>query len=120
MLNNPGIHAFDELTVIQFAMPESVLKSELGESVTRAYSQRLNTSYAPCSNYEHDLAALKVPFLLAAGVEDEAFITEAYEPTIAAQTGMGTYRLLPESGHVDLLTNEALFETVADWLAELK
>ena len=119
MLNNLGIHAFDDLVVIQFAMPQSVLESELGASATTAYSQRLNTSFAPRSNYERDLAAMQVPFLLVAGQDDEAFIAEAYEPTIGSQTDAGTYLLLPDLGHIDLLTDEALFEVTSAWLSDL-
>ncbi|MCA9972423.1 MAG: alpha/beta fold hydrolase [Anaerolineales bacterium] len=83
MLNNLGIHWFDWLTVIQFAMPSSVLDGPLGESATTAYSHRLNTSFAPRSRYGRDLAALTQPFLLVAGLDDEAFIAEQYEPTIS-------------------------------------
>jgi alpha-beta hydrolase superfamily lysophospholipase len=119
MLNNLGIHAFDDWVVIQFAMPQSVLESELGTSATTAYSQRLNTSFAPRSNYERDLAAMRAPFLLVAGQDDEAFIAEAYEPTIGAQTDAGTYLLLPDLGHIDLLTDEALFEVTSAWLSDL-
>ena len=119
MFNNLGIHAFDDLVVIQFSMLQNVLENELGASATTAYSQRLNTSFAPRSNYERDLAAIEVPFLLVAGQDDEAFIAEAYEPTIAAQTDTGTYLLLPELGHIDLLADEALFEVTSAWLSDL-
>lgn len=119
MVNNLGIHAFDDLTVIQFAMPNSIMESALGESATTAYSQRLNTSFSPRSNYERDLAAIQVPFLLVAGLEDEAFIAKTYEPTISAQTDTGTYILLADLGHIDLLTDQALFEVTSSWLSNL-
>jgi alpha-beta hydrolase superfamily lysophospholipase len=119
MLNNLGIRWFNGLTVIQFAMPQSVLDSPLGDSATTAYSYRLNTSFAPRSNYERDLAAMKRPFLLVAGLEDEAFIAEQYEPTISAHTSTGTYSLLPDVGHIDLLTTPEIEPVLAEWLVDL-
>ncbi|MEZ4592029.1 MAG: alpha/beta fold hydrolase [Chloroflexota bacterium] len=119
MLNNVGIHWFDGLTVIQFGMPSSVLAGPLGGSATTAYSHRLNSSFAPRSKYGRDLAALTQPFLLVAGLDDEAFIAEQYEPTISEFTDAGRYVLLPNTGHIDLLTSPELATLVADWLGDL-
>ncbi|MCB9420201.1 MAG: alpha/beta fold hydrolase [Ardenticatenaceae bacterium] len=119
MLNNLGIHWFDGLTVIQFAMPSSVLAGPLGGSATTAYSHRLNSSFAPRSKYGRDLTALTQPFLLVAGLDDEAFIAEQYKPTISQYTNSGSYVLLPNTGHIDLLTSPELTTFVADWLGNL-
>ena len=119
MLNNLGIHWFDGLTVIQFAMPSSVLDGPLGDSATTAYSHRLNTSFAPRSKYGRDLAAMTQPFLLVAGLQDESFIAEQYEPTISQYTQSGSYVLLPDTGHIDLLTSPELASIVADWVKNL-
>lgn len=118
MLNNVGIRWLNGLTVIQFAMPRSVLDGPLGASATTAYSYRLNTSFAPRQNLGKDLAALQRPFLLIAGLDDEAFIAEQYEPTISQYTDAGRYVLLPDTGHIDLLTTPALTPIVDDWLAQ--
>jgi pimeloyl-ACP methyl ester carboxylesterase len=118
MLNNLGIHWFDGLTVIQFAMPSSVLAGPLGGSATTAYSHRLNTSFAPRGKYGRDLAALTQPFLLVAGLDDEAFIATQYEPTMSQFTASGSYVLLPDTGHIDLLTAPELANIVADWIRQ--
>lgn len=118
MLNNIGIRWFNGLTVIQFNMPQSVLDSELGQSATTAYSYRLNTAFAPRSRYERDMAELKRPFLLIAGLEDEAFIAEQYEPTMQQHTSSGTYVLLPDLGHIDLLTAPELAQQISGWLQD--
>lgn len=96
MLNAVGIRALNGLTVIQFRFPDSVLDGPLGLTATRAYSYRLNTSYAPRRDWRADVAALP-PFLLLAGRADEAFRAEAYEPTFAALTANGTYALTDAS-----------------------
>lgn len=117
MLNNVGIRWFNGLTVIQFAMPRSVLDGPLGGSATTAYSYRLNTSFAPRRQYGRDLAAMQQPFLLAAGQADEAFVAAEYEPVISQYTPSGSYVLLPDTGHIDLLTAPQLAPIIADWLA---
>ena len=119
MLNNLGIHWFDGLTVIQFAMPNTVLAGPLGGSATTAYSHRLNSSFAPRGKYGRDLATITQPFLLVAGLDDEAFITEQYEPTISAFSDAGSYILLPDTGHIDLLTAPQLASILTDWLKNL-
>ncbi|NKQ37817.1 MAG: alpha/beta hydrolase [Chloroflexi bacterium] len=116
MLNNIGIRWFNHLTVIQFNMPQSVLDGALGHTATTAYSYRLNSSFAPRSNVGRDLAAMNQPFLLVAGLEDESFIAEQYEPTISQHTESGEYMLLPDTGHIDLLTTPQLASIVTAWL----
>lgn len=120
MLNNVGIRWFNGLTVIQFNMPQTVLDSSLGDSATTAYSYRLNTAYAPRSNYGRDLAAIMQPLLVVAGTDDESFIAEQYEPTISAHTSTGTYALLPDVGHIDLLTTPEIEPVLMGWLINLK
>ena len=116
MLNNIGIRWFNGLTVIQFNMPQSVLDGTLGHTATTAYSYRLNASFAPRNDYGRDLAAMQQPFLLVAGLEDESFIAEQYEPTISQHTAAGEYALLPNTGHIDLLTTSQLAPIVTNWL----
>ena len=59
------------------------------------------------------------PFLLVAGLDDEAFITEQYEPTISAFSDAGSYILLPDTGHIGLLTAPQLASILTDWLKNL-
>lgn len=119
MLNQVGISSFNWLTVIQFAMPQAVLDGPLGAGATTAYTYRLNTSLAPRSDYGRDLAAMQQPFLLVAGLADESFHAAQYEPTISQHTASGRYILLPETGHIDLLTTPDLLPVLSGWLAGL-
>jgi alpha-beta hydrolase superfamily lysophospholipase len=119
MLNNIGIRWFNGLTVIQFNMPQAVLDGPLGDSATTAYSYRLNTAYAPRSKYGRDLAAFTQPLLVIAGTTDKSFIAEQYEPTISAHTNTETYALLPDVGHIDLLTTLEIEPVLAEWLVGL-
>jgi hypothetical protein len=55
----------------------------LDDSATTAYGHQLNSSFTPWGKYGRDLAAITQPFLLVAGLDDEAFITEQYEPAVS-------------------------------------
>jgi alpha-beta hydrolase superfamily lysophospholipase len=116
MLNALGLNHLNHLTVIQFAMPETVLAGPLGASVTTAYSYRLNTAYAPRPNYGADLAAIRQPLLVIAGDADETFIAAQYEPTITAHTDAGSYVVLPGVTHIGLLTDAGAGAALRSWL----
>jgi hypothetical protein len=101
MLNAVGIRVLNHLPVIQFRFPASVLDGPLGQTATRAYSYRLNMGFAPRRDWGADIAALP-EFLLVAGTQDEAFVTDAYEPTFRAHSDRGTYARVP-TGHLDVV-----------------
>ncbi|WP_273248120.1 alpha/beta hydrolase [Sediminimonas qiaohouensis] len=102
MLNMVGIHEFDHLTAIHFAMPKKVLDGPLGHTATTAYSWRLNLSYAPRRDYKADIAALP-PFVLIAGADDESFRADEYEPLMSGVTDKGRYHVLPGVGHLGVV-----------------
>ncbi|WP_122073679.1 alpha/beta hydrolase [Pseudophaeobacter sp. EL27] len=102
MLNGFGITTWNHLTAIQFNMPTEVLEGPLGHLATTSYSYRLNQSYAPRSDYVSDIRSLP-EFLLLVGAQDEAFVAEAYQALIEGETAKGTYRILAETGHLDLV-----------------
>lgn len=99
ILNTLQVTALNHLPVIRFAMPRAVLDGPLGATATTEYSYRLNTSFAPRSKWQADVAALP-PFLLLAGRQDEAFVAEAYEPELFAHNPAGRYELLDGVGHL--------------------
>ncbi|WP_420407880.1 alpha/beta hydrolase [Hoeflea sp.] len=102
MLNAVGITALNGMTAIQFRFPREVLEGPQGSSATASYSFRLNTSYAPRSDYLADIAALP-PFLLVAGQEDEAFVPTAYEPLMSRANPKGRYLLVEGRSHLDII-----------------
>lgn len=117
MLNMVGIHALDGLTVIQFAMPEAVLNGPLGHTATTAYSWRLNQSFAPRSDYMRDVAALP-PFLLVAGLEDEAFDARGYAPLMQRATAAGRYRVVPGANHLGVVDAPETEALIREYLGE--
>jgi pimeloyl-ACP methyl ester carboxylesterase len=102
MLNAVGIRALNHLKIIQFNMPPAVLDGPLGDTATTAYSYRLNSSFAPRSDFRQDVAALP-PFTLVVGAQDEAFVAEAYAPLMRSVTGTGQYHVVPNVGHLGIV-----------------
>ncbi|WP_319823473.1 alpha/beta fold hydrolase [Thalassovita sp.] len=117
MLNAVHVTALNHLTVIQFAMPQSVLDGPLGNTATTAYSYRLNTSYAPHNDYKADIAALP-PFLLVVGDGDEAFVPDQYQPLMQGLTEAGHYALLPGVSHLDVVNDPNTLTLIQDFLRE--
>lgn len=116
MLNILGITALNELPVIGFDMPGAVLDGPYGHTATTSYSYRMNTGFAPRSDYEGDLAAMTKPFLVIAGDADEAFYGALYEPTISAHTNAGTYRILSGVTHMGVVTGPDGVRAMETWL----
>lgn len=115
ILDGFGIRAFNSYPVLRFAMPESVLEGRYGAMATPEYSFRLNASLAPRRDWKADITHLP-PFLLIAGTNDEAFRSEAYEPTMAPLNSKGTYRLVPDKTHLEIVDAEATAEAVAGFV----
>lgn len=116
MLNAVGVTAWNHLPVIQFNMPTEVLEGPLGHLATTTYSYRLNQSYAPRSNYLSDIRSLP-GFLLLAGAQDEAFVADAYRPLMEAETAKGTYQILADVGHLDLVNAPATLGAIRGYLS---
>lgn len=116
MLNAARITALNHLPVIQFRFPSAVLDGPQGQTATRAYSYRLNASFAPRRNWQADVAALP-DFLLLAGREDEAFLAPQYEPTFAAITRRGTYALTGAT-HLSVVDDPETLRRVVAFLRE--
>jgi len=102
MLNTIRITALNFLSAIQFAFPQSVLDGPQGGTATKAYSFRLNTSYAPRNDYKADIAAMP-RFLLVAGSDDEAFVASEYEPVMSAANPKGNYEIIEGLSHLEVI-----------------
>ncbi len=116
MLNAVGVTVFNHLPVIAFNMPKQVLDGALGKTATLQYSYALNTSMAPRFNYEADLKKLTRPFLLLAGIGDEAFFADKYQSVISAHTLSGQYQLIEGASHIGLTSDARTSDEIIKWL----
>ena len=111
MLNAVGITAFNDMTVIQFNFPGSVLDSPQGGTATKAYSYRLNASFNPRENYLSDISHLP-EFLVIAGIDDDVFLAEQFEPVMSGASQRGTYELLPAADHIGILHDQQAWKLI--------
>ncbi len=118
MLNAVGITALNHLTIMQLRMPQVVLDGPLGDTATTAYSYRLNTGFAPRSDYLKDIAALP-RFVLIAGAADEAFDAAQYEPTMSAVTNKGSYVIVEGIMHLDIVNAPETAQAIEGLLVDL-
>lgn len=112
MLNGIGITAANGLTVMEFALPQG----EVAETMTNAYSFRLNTSYAPRIDYLADVAALPT-FQVIVGSEDEAFFAAEFEPLMTEVTDKGSYHVLDGVSHLDVFLSKDAAKLIAEFVS---
>ena len=114
MLNAVRVTGLNGLTVIQFNYSDIVLTGPQGHTATKAYSYRLNESFNPRDSYLSDIARLP-EFLLIAGLDDDAFFADRYEPTMAAASDRGSYTLLPQADHIGIVTDPRAVELIVNF-----
>lgn len=115
ILNTFRITALNHLPVIQLDMPRAVLDGPFGDTATTSYSYRMNTSFAPRSDYLKDVAALP-PFILLAGGGDEAFISSQYAPTMGPVTDKGRFDMILGANHLDLVNDPRTLAIIKGFL----
>ena len=113
MLNNVGIHWFDDLTTVEFNMPE---KARDGTE-TLSYSYRLTMAYEP-HNYKKDLRAITQPFFVVAGTADETYFAQKYETVISQYTDVQV-ELLQDVTHFGLVVGLEVRPVIRNWLEDL-
>ena len=114
MLNGVGITALNNLQVIQFKLPDG----PTADTMARAYSYRMNTSFAPRSDYLADVAALPA-FQLIVGRQDEAFLADQFEPVLAAVNPKGQYHVLDGVSHLDVFLKPETARLMGDFIGGL-
>ena len=115
ILNGFGVTALNGLEVVQLNLPDAVRADADAGPITDAYSYRLNTSYHPRPEPGADIARLPETLLIA-GADDEAFVAERYEPTMEIFTSLGTYHVLPDLQHMDVVDSPRTAGLIVEWL----
>lgn len=116
MFNAIGINWFNHLVVIQFNMPPAVLTGPLGDTATTRYSYRLNTGFAPRSDFQSDLRAMDRPLLVIAGSADESFFADQFQPVISDETDSGTYALVEGVNHLGIVDAPDTAQLIGNWI----
>jgi pimeloyl-ACP methyl ester carboxylesterase len=112
-LNAIGIHAFDGLTAIVFAVPPD------RPNMTRAYSFRLAMNLNS-GDYFRALQNTKKPMALIAGADDDQFYAGKYAPAFKPAKPDLTVRLVPDMDHVDMITKPAALAALRETFDALR
>jgi pimeloyl-ACP methyl ester carboxylesterase len=116
MLNAVGVTALNDLTVVQFHYPPTLLAGPAAPFATQRYSYRMQFGLSPRRDWHADVAALP-PSLVVAGAADRTFRAEAYEPAMSSFVTEGRFLILDGAGHADILDDGRLVEAIAEFLA---
>lgn len=111
ILNGIDIDWFSGLPVIVFALPE-------GPYGTRTYSYRLFANFAPDFDYLGDFRRSNAMIQVLVGKDDEIFIADKYEPTLAPVKQYVRVKVIPGVGHMAMVTDpmalQALVQLCSD------
>jgi alpha-beta hydrolase superfamily lysophospholipase len=99
ILNRTGIHAFDYLPVIAFAIPP-----EHADILTAQYSFRLLRAFYT-ADYAADLKAAPSPVSVLVGERDELFDAQLFAPTVQAVRPDAMVTVVPELNHIEMTTD---------------
>jgi non-heme chloroperoxidase len=106
MLNRLGIHHWDGLPVVSFAVPPDVA------SVTTAYSWRLLRNFAAHDDYLGDIRAVTRPMHVYVGTADQLFVADRMRTEFQAPRPDIVVSLVPGMSHSDMVTQPAAISAV--------
>jgi pimeloyl-ACP methyl ester carboxylesterase len=108
MLSRFGIHGFEGLTTLEFAVaPQN------REVQTAAYSYRMMRNFGPTDDYQGDLKRAPGPVTLLAGENDELFFTDKYAALLMPARPDLKIVMLPGLGHMDMTVKPAALDAIA-------
>jgi non-heme chloroperoxidase len=114
LLNQVGITAFNDATVLTFDLPEA-RQSGLE---TLAYTYRLMNGFAP-RDYRSDLRAMCEPTLVVVGRDDAAFYADRFAPVFEELAPHARVEMVSGVGHLELVADPQVHTGVVSWLREL-
>jgi len=106
VLNAIGIHGFDGLPVIHFAVPPGV------SSVTAEYSWRMLQNFQPHEDFMGDIRSVSEPVQVLVGAEDELFLPQEFRRVFGAAGKDIPVAILPGLGHSDMVTSSEAIRAV--------
>jgi alpha-beta hydrolase superfamily lysophospholipase len=99
VLNRIGIHAFDYLAALAFAIPP-----QRADSLTGQYSWRLVRAFYT-ADYVADLKMAPMPIHVLVGEKDELFSAERFEPTVHVARPDAKVTVVPVLNHIEMTTD---------------
>lgn len=97
LLSRIGVHAFEGLPVVAFAVPRDTLG-------TPTYSFRLWANFAARRDWQQDIRGIRRPAAVLVGADDELFIANEYAPLFKALRPEVPVTLVPGTNHMQMVT----------------
>jgi alpha-beta hydrolase superfamily lysophospholipase len=113
ILNKFGVHRFDGLPVIAFAVPPDVA------SLTAAYSWRMLRNFKPHDDYRADIRAVCRPMKVFVGAADKLFVAEKFGSVFGAENRSISVTILPALGHSEMVTNPVAIHAIVSAMQSL-
>ncbi len=114
MLQRFGIHAFDGLPVLRFAVPPAARDG----TETPLYSWRLFASVTPRQDWRSDIRSINCPVLVMAAERDSIFRSEGYRE-VFEPLPQANVEIIPAIDHFQLVTSPEVPHQIARWLSEI-
>lgn len=108
LLGPLGEKWFGHLPVLAFAIDPKTVQYQ-----TATYSYRLWSNFGPHYNYKVDMRTAKQPLTVIVGKNDELFYPQQYLPVFAAGQPHAEITVVPDVGHIGLISDKAGLKAVA-------
>ena len=105
VLNGFGMHAFDDLPVVRFAVDER----DKG-FLTPQYSFALEQNFRPERDYQANIRAVRQPLRVLVGQNDEAFCADKFASVFKTAGKDVPVTLLPGIDHISLTLDSAALQ----------
>jgi alpha-beta hydrolase superfamily lysophospholipase len=114
-LNGFGIHTFNSLPVLRFAVSENT-KAIL----TPEYSYALTMNFSPQGDYLANIRSIHQPFRVLVGANDEVYFPDRFAEVLK-QAGKDTpVTIVPGVDHIQLILSPVAFEKSTEALKSLR
>jgi pimeloyl-ACP methyl ester carboxylesterase len=108
LLNEIGIHVFDHLNVLAFA-----IDPKRSQILTGYYSFLLTNAFAT-ADYAADLPKASSPMAILVGEQDELFNASLFAPTIGAIRTDIPVTVVPETNHIAMIVDPRAVPAIAE------
>lgn len=112
LLRAIGVHAFDRLPTMRFALDDAARAF-----LTSEYSCALAENFRPERDYRANIRAVRRPLRLVAGRDDEVFYADRFAALFEAERKQVPVTLVPGLGHVTLTLEPAGVHAVVSAVA---
>lgn len=115
ILDRFGIHRFEDLPVLAFAVPPA-----RETMMTAIYSYRLSEDFTQNPHYLDDLRRTSRPMEVLVGTDDELFYADRFEPLIHSVRTDIPVTIVPGVGHIGIIIRPAATEKIIAALEKRK